>query len=166
MKRLELMPGIWIAKIKCRSQKTICSIFFFSFVPRPHRLANPIQIQVKIAFIRSNRCIEIHILIHVVYTHVVYNFYFLFFVNMSVKFDKDVINCSFYRVYKVKKWRTVSLTGTRNPRSASVTIQHLQRFVLLYTKGSKKPWDLKISADIQEWSKFKIYVDICFFRYS
>ena len=31
---------------------------------------------------------------------------------------------------------------------------------LIYTYGTKKLWDFKIAADIQEWSKIKIYVDI------
>ena len=29
-----------------------------------------------------------------------------------------------------------------------------------YTYGTKKLWDFKIAADIQEWSKIKINVDI------
>ena len=33
-------------------------------------------------------------------------------------------------------------------------------FDALYTYGTKKLWNFKIVADIQEWSKLKIYVDI------
>ena len=42
----------------------------------------------------------------------------------------------------------------------------LKRFVGIpchhstYTYETKKLWDFKIAADIQEWSKFKIYVNI------
>ena len=30
----------------------------------------------------------------------------------------------------------------------------------IYTYGKKKLWDFEIAADIQEWSKIKIYIDI------
>ena len=29
-----------------------------------------------------------------------------------------------------------------------------------YTNGTKKPWNFNFAADIQEWSKFQIYVDM------
>ena len=31
---------------------------------------------------------------------------------------------------------------------------------MLYTNGKKKLWDFNIAADIQEWSKLQIYVDM------
>ena len=31
---------------------------------------------------------------------------------------------------------------------------------MMYTQGTKKLLDFKIAADIQEWSKIKIYVNI------
>ena len=33
------------------------------------------------------------------------------------------------------------------------------------TNGTKKLWDLNIDADIQEWSKIKIYVDLYVIEY-
>ena len=36
----------------------------------------------------------------------------------------------------------------------------LQKSNFLYTYGTKKLWDFKVAADIHEWSKIKIYVDI------
>ena len=32
--------------------------------------------------------------------------------------------------------------------------------ILIYTNGTKKLWDFNIAADVQEWSKIQIYVDM------